>query len=114
MVAGGGGGGTSRHGDHYASVYSPAKVQDTSEANDVPTRPSLHNYARPAMPAQHPPKHATTPPKGRPTRSRREAVAPRVLTGPIQWMLLAFLVVVAFIVLFLVTGGGDFNPFNNT
>jgi hypothetical protein len=60
-------------------------------------------------------KHAVTPPKGRPTRSRHDAVQrQRVFGATARWVAVGILLVLAFVILVLVTDGGDFNPFNGT
>lgn len=52
---------------------------------------------------QHP-KHAVTPPKGRPTRSRSGAYGdPRVFTSTFQWSAAVGAILVLFVVLVLVT-----------
>ena len=62
------------------------------------------------MATQHPPKRGVTPPKGRPTRSRHQVAQRRAFGSTAQWIAFAILIVVAFIVLVMVTDGGDFNP----
>lgn len=62
------------------------------------------------MATQHPPKRGVTPPKGRPTRSRQQTARRRAFGSTAQWIAVAILIVVAFIVLVMVTDGGDFNP----
>jgi hypothetical protein len=50
------------------------------------------------------PKHAVTPPKGRPTRGRTAGSGdPRVLTSTFQWATAFGVILVAFVVLVLVT-----------
>lgn len=50
------------------------------------------------------PKHAVTPPKGRPTRARHDLVAPRRTFGPrTQWALAIGALAVAFAILFVQT-----------
>jgi hypothetical protein len=50
------------------------------------------------------PKHAVTPPKGRPTRGRGAAMGdPRVLTSTFQWATAIGAILVAFVVLVIVT-----------
>jgi len=56
----------------------------------------------------------TTPPKGRPTRSRNGRYRDRRAFGATaQWIAAALALVVAFIIAFLLLDGGDFNPFND-
>jgi hypothetical protein len=50
------------------------------------------------------PKHAVTPPKGRPTRGRAAGMGdPRVLTSTFQWATALGAILVAFVVLVIVT-----------
>lgn len=57
---------------------------------------------------------AYTPPKGRPTRARGERGANRRAFGPVaQWITFALALIVAVVIIVLITGGGDFNPFND-
>ena len=59
------------------------------------------------------PKKGFTPPKGRPTRSRDGFYARRQVFGPTaQWIALTIFLILVFVVLFILTDGGDFNPFN--
>jgi hypothetical protein len=54
-----------------------------------------------------------TAPKGRPTRARGERGPNRRAFGPIaQWITFAIALIVAVTIIILLTGGGDFNPFN--
>jgi hypothetical protein len=54
-----------------------------------------------------------TPPKGRPTRSRRGYYGRKQVFGPTaQWIALTIFLILVFVVLFILTDGGDFNPFN--
>ena len=54
------------------------------------------------MSKQATPKHAVTPPKGRPTRSRHDRVRRARVFGPImQWLAAVALLGVAFAILFL-------------
>ncbi|MEO6570642.1 MAG: hypothetical protein ABIO83_03765 [Ilumatobacteraceae bacterium] len=64
---------------------------------------------------KHPvPKRAVTPPKGRPTRRRADDRGERRVFGPLaQWILVTLLLAFLFVLLFVVTGGGDFNPFDD-
>ncbi len=56
----------------------------------------------------------TTPPKGRPTRSRNGRYRDRRAFGPTaQWIAATVVVLVVFIIAFLLLDGGDFNPFND-
>jgi hypothetical protein len=60
-----------------------------------------------------PPKKGVTPPKGRPTRSRDGIYARKQVFGPTaQWIALTIFLILVFVVLFVLTDGGDFNPFN--
>ncbi len=71
-------------------------------------------YALESMGNQHRPVHGTTPPKGKPTRSKYDNLAPRrALGSTAQWMIVAFLLVVAVVVIFILVDGGDFNPNND-
>lgn len=57
---------------------------------------------------------AYTPPKGRPTRARGERGPNRRAFGPVaQWITFAIALIVAVVIIVLITGGGDFNPFND-
>ena len=49
------------------------------------------------------PKHAVTPPKGRPTRSRSAGSVRRTFGSTFQWTAAAGVILVAFVVLVLVT-----------
>jgi hypothetical protein len=65
------------------------------------------------MAGKIPSPRATTPPKGRPTRSRTATYGrKRVFGSTAQWIAVAILLVLAFVVLVMVTDGGDFNPLN--
>jgi hypothetical protein len=65
------------------------------------------------MGKQATPKKGITPPKGRPTRSRDGDYARKQVFGPTsQWIALTVFLVLVFVVLFIVTDGGDFNPFD--
>ncbi|MAT05584.1 MAG: hypothetical protein CL424_11135 [Acidimicrobiaceae bacterium] len=58
-------------------------------------------------------KKAYTPPKNRPTRPRDELEPDRRVFGPVaQWITFAIVVLVAVAILIIVTGGGNFNPFD--
>jgi len=58
-------------------------------------------------------KKNITPPKGRPTRARNQIDAPRQVFGPTaQWIALTVFIVLVFVVLFILTDGGDFNVFD--
>jgi hypothetical protein len=60
-----------------------------------------------------PSQRAITPPKNRPTRPRTSTwTRKRVFGSTAQWIAVAILLVIAFIVLVMVTDGGDFNPLN--
>jgi hypothetical protein len=66
-----------------------------------------------ASPNPTSPKKGVTPPKGRPTRSRDAIYARRQVFGPTaQWIALTIFLILVFVVLFILTDGGDFNPFN--
>ncbi len=57
---------------------------------------------------------AYTPPKGRPTRGRGDRGPNRRAFGPVaQWITFALALVVAVAIIILITGGGDFNPFDD-
>ena len=59
-------------------------------------------------------KHATTPPKGRPTRRRNGSYRDgRTFGATAQWIAATLALLVAFIIAFLLLDGGDFNPFND-
>ena len=77
------------------------------------TRQTLPDYCLASMGKHSTPKHGITPPKGRPTRSRSgRSYDPRVF-GPVwQWIAFALFLTMLFVVLVIVTNGGDFNPFN--
>ena len=56
---------------------------------------------------------AFTPPKGRPTRARNDPYYRKQVFGPTaQWIALTIFLILVFVVLFILTDGGDFNPFN--
>ena len=56
---------------------------------------------------------AFTPPKGRPTRARNGSYGQKQVFGPTaQWIALTIFLILVFVVLFILTDGGDFNPFN--
>jgi hypothetical protein len=60
------------------------------------------------------PKRGTTPPKGRPTTPRRGRYGDDRVFGPMaQWLAVIVALILAFALLLFLTGGGDFNPFNN-
>lgn len=60
------------------------------------------------------PRKAYTPPKGRPTRARSDRGGNRRAFGPVaQWITFAIALVVAVVIIILITGGGDFNPFDD-
>lgn len=59
-------------------------------------------------------KSGYTAPKGRPTRSRDGGVPQRRVFGPTtQWVALIGVLSLVIIVIWVVTDGGDFNPFND-
>lgn len=63
---------------------------------------------------RNPPGRGITPPKGRPTRPRGVRYGNDRVFGPtFQWLAVIVLLVVAFVVMVILTGGGDFNPFNH-
>jgi hypothetical protein len=71
------------------------------------------HYARAPMSGNSPPQRATTPPKGRPTRPQNTTSSrKRVFGSTAQWIAVAIILVLAFVVLVIVTDGGDFNPLN--
>ena len=54
-----------------------------------------------------------TPPKNRPTRTRNGYGPDKRVFGPVaQWITFAIVVLVAVAILIIVTGGGNFNPFD--
>lgn len=58
-------------------------------------------------------RRSYTAPKGRPTRARGERGPNRRAFGPVaQWITAAIALIVIVAIIILVTGGGDFNPFN--
>jgi hypothetical protein len=66
------------------------------------------------MTKQTTPKRGITPPKGRPTRPRSGEYGGKRVFGPVwQWFAVTVLLILAFVVLIILTGGGDFNPFNS-
>ena len=66
------------------------------------------------MSKQSTPKRGQTPPKGRPTRSRNGSTGGRRVFGPVtQWIMVALLIAMVFVIIVIVTDGGDFNPFND-
>jgi len=65
------------------------------------------------MATHHQSPRATTPPKGRPTPPQHlHPTSRRVFGSTARWVAAALLIALAFIVLFMVTGGGDLNPLN--
>ncbi len=63
------------------------------------------------MATQSTPKKGMTPPKGRPTRGRNEVAPDRRVFGPVaQWIAFTLLAILIFVVLVILTDGGDFNP----
>ena len=82
-------------GPVYASAYIGSQ----------PTRIAGHGqyYDLPPMNAKSPSPRATTPPKGRPTRSRDAYYGrPRVFGSTAQWIAVAILIVLAFVILWMV------------
>ena len=70
-------------------------------------------YCRETMTKQTTPKRGITPPKGKPTRSRSGTYGGKRVFGPVsQWIAVTVLLILAFLALIILTGGGDFNPFN--
>lgn len=66
------------------------------------------------MAKQTVPKRGITPPKGRPTRSRHAVPGNRRVFGPVaQWIAAALFLLLLFVVMVILTDGGDFNPFND-
>jgi hypothetical protein len=60
------------------------------------------------------PSRAITPPKGRPTRTRNGRIGRTRVFGPVaQWIVVTLFIALVFVVLFILTGGGDFNPFHS-
>ncbi|HZB39563.1 MAG TPA: hypothetical protein VE487_01280 [Ilumatobacter sp.] len=56
-------------------------------------------------------QRANTPPKGRPTRPRAATYRrKRVFGSTAQWLAVAIILLLGFVVLVMVTDGGDFNP----
>lgn len=79
----------------YASAYIDAQ----------PTQIALrhHDYDLAAMNSNSPSPRATTPPKGRPTRSRDAYYGrQRVFGSTAQWIAVAILLVLAFVILWMV------------
>ena len=65
------------------------------------------------MAGSSPPQRATTPPKGRPTRAQTASYGrKRVFGSTAQWIAVAIILLLGFVVLVMVTDGGDFNPLN--
>lgn len=63
--------------------------------------------------ADAPTKKGVTPPKGRPTRSRRGDDSKR-LFGPVaQWITVALVLTLVVVALIVAFDGGDFNPLND-
>ena len=59
-------------------------------------------------------KRGVTPPKGRPTRPRHATFdRKRVFGATAQWIAVTVLIIMIFAVIFILTDGGDFNPFND-
>ena len=66
------------------------------------------------MTKQTTPKRGITPPKGKPTRSRHDLPTDRRVFGPVsQWIAFTVLLILLFVVMVILTNGGDFNPLNN-
>ena len=66
------------------------------------------------MTNQATPKRGNTPPKGKPTRSRHDVYREKRVFGPVaQWIAFSVLLILAFLVLVILTNGGDFNPLND-
>lgn len=60
------------------------------------------------------PKRGITPPKGKPTRSRHDDYREKRVFGPVaQWIAFSVLLILAFLVMVILTNGGDFNPLNH-
>ena len=60
------------------------------------------------------PKRGITPPKGKPTRARHDEYQEKRVFGPVaQWIAFSVLLILAFLVLVILTNGGDFNPLNH-
>lgn len=65
------------------------------------------------MAGNTPSQRATTPPKGRPTRPQTATYTrKRVFGSTAQWIAVAIILLLGFVVLVMVTDGGDFNPLN--
>lgn len=65
------------------------------------------------MAKQSTPKRGITPPKGKPTRARDEMPSNKRVFGPVsQWIAFVVLLIMVFVVLVILTNGGDFNPLN--
>jgi hypothetical protein len=65
------------------------------------------------MATHHQSPKATTPPKGRPTPPQHlHQTNRRVFGSTARWVAAALLLALAFLVLWMVTGGGDLNPLN--
>ena len=64
-----------------------------------------------SMAKQATPKRGITPPKGKPTRARSEIPENKRVFGPVsQWIAFVVVLILAFVVLIILTNGGDFNP----
>ena len=71
-----------------------------------------HYYVM-SMTKQTMPKRGITPPKGKPTRARSAMPTDKRVFGPVaQWIAFSVLLILAFVVLVILTNGGDFNPLN--
>ena len=82
-------------------------------ACDGMTRQIPAGYCLASMGKRSTPKHGITPPKGRPTRPRSGRSYDPRLFGPVwQWIAVTLFLTLLFVVLVMVTNGGDFNPFN--
>jgi hypothetical protein len=67
------------------------------------------------MATHHQSPKATTPPKGRPTPPRHlHQTNRRVFGSTARWVAAALLLALAFLVLWMATGGGDLNPLDAT
>jgi hypothetical protein len=59
-------------------------------------------------------KKGITPPKGRPTRARNPVVRRRRVFGSTaQWIFVAFVLTLIFVMIVVLLDGGDFNVFNS-
>ena len=66
------------------------------------------------MTNQPTPNRGITPPKGKPTRARTDVPIDRRVFGPVsQWIAVTILLILLFVLMVILTNGGDFNPLNH-